>query len=234
MFARKISLMIALSIAALTLTSTASATTIATYTDLASWTAATSLLTSMNFEDGSLANSAVQFSELGGGLNAIAVIDTTISQYWNYGTFKAAGVTFHSIPLPSIHVHLSSPANSFAFNVFSSGSNGQTFGVNVNGTSFYTIATGLPNAGPSFFGFTSGTTVSDIDLTIPGGVLDTMAFVDNFRTGTALVTAPPADQTPEAATFLLIGSGLIGLMGLRKQIMKNKSALQVTPALSAC
>jgi len=230
MFRNNFRFLMVLSIVALALTvAPACATTIQTYTDLASWQAATSPLLFMDFENGSLGNAAVQFSGLNGG--SLYVQDTTAASWMNFGTGKAAAVIVQSLtPIPYIHIVLNTPVTAFALNAFTANPNALSFTVTYNGTSSYTVPT--PASGtPAFFGLTSDTLITSIDLTLQGPSVGTYELVDNFRTGTATA------QAPEAATFLLIGSGLIGIMALRKRIMKNRPErrpLQSDPVLSSC
>ena len=233
MFRNTYRFLIVLSVVVLALTvAPACATTITTYNNLASWQAATSPLLLMDFENGSLGNASVQFSGLGGG--SLFVQDTTAASWMNFGTGKAATVIVQSLtPIPYIHIVLNTPVTAFALNAFTANPNALSFTVTYNGTLSYTVPT--PASGtPAFFGLTSNTLITSIDLTLQGPSVGAYEFVDNFRTGTA--SAQDA-QAPEAATFLLIGSGLIGLMALRKRIMKNQldvRRLQNNPVLSSC
>jgi hypothetical protein len=234
MFGKKISLMIALSIAALTV-APASATTIATYTDLASWTAAASGTQLLNFENGCMTSClGVSFTGLSGTLG---IQDTNIYSWMNFGTNKAAYINTNSSLTPNIHIELATPVTAFGLNIFSANPNGLGFVINFLSAPYVlTTTNGSPNSTPNstFFGATSDTPFNSIDVKLLGAQAGAYEFIDNFQFGTALVTAPPADPAPEAATFLLIGSGLIGLMGLRNRIMKNKTVLQSNSALNAC
>ncbi len=233
MFGKTISFMIALSIAALTV-APASATTIATYTDLASWTAASSGIQLLNFENGCLTSClGVSFAGLGGGgAGTLGIQDTTGISWMNFGTGKAAYINTNTASTPIIHIVLPTSVTSFGFNLFTANPNALAFTINTLSSTFNVATNPTPTA--AFFGATSDTPFNRIDVKLLGAPVGTYEFIDNFQFGTALVTAPPVDPTPEAATFLLIGSGLIGLMGLRKRIMKNKTVLQSNPVLSAC
>jgi threonine dehydrogenase-like Zn-dependent dehydrogenase len=72
-------------------------------------------------------------------------------------------------------------------------------------------------------GVTSDTPIASLDLTLQGSTFngDSVALVDNFQFGNA---AQDMSQAPEAATFLLIGSGLIGIAILKKWIGRKGSA----------
>ena len=87
MFGKKFGLLAVLSIAALTLTvAPVSATSITTYTDLATWTAASSGTQLIDFENGALGANGVSFTGLSGSLG---VFDTSLYTWMNYGTYKA-------------------------------------------------------------------------------------------------------------------------------------------------
>jgi hypothetical protein len=232
MFGKKISLMIALGIAALALTgATASATTIARYDDLASWQAVVSPGAQLvNFENGCLTNCfGASFTGLTG---TIGIYDTTAASWINFGTGKAAFINTNSAATPTIRILLPTLVTAFGFNLFTANPNALTFTINTLSNTFSVNTNPTPT--PAFFGATSDTAFNFVDVTLSGAPAGAFELIDNFQFGTALVAAPPADPTPEAATFLLIGSGLIGLMGLRKRIMKNKTGLQSNPVLSAC
>jgi hypothetical protein len=227
MFGKKISLMIALSIAALTV-APASATTIATYTDLASWTAAASGTQLLNFENGCL-TSCLGVSFIGlGGAGTIGIYDTTTASWINFGTGKAAFINTNSAT--TIRIVVPTMVTAFGFNLFSANPNSLNFTISTLSSTFNVTTNPTPT--PAFFGGTSDTPFNTIDVKLAGTPASAYALIDNFQFGTA--AAPAIDPAPEAATFLLIGSGLIGLMGLRNRIMKNKTVLQSNSALNAC
>lgn len=209
MFGKNFSYLIVAGIAAVTMTvAPASATTITTYSTLASWQAMTSGATFMDFENGSLA----QFSGLGGG-TAIAIQDTNQYSWMNFGTNKAAFINLNSpTTMPYIRIAPSSSVTAFALNIFSANPNALTFSVSVNSGTPFTVSTNAIGNPPGFIGVTSDTPITSIDLMLQNVASNSGAyeFVDNFRTA-------QADQTPEVATLLLIGSGLVGMMAIRKR-----------------
>ena len=85
-------------------------------------------------------------------------------------------------------------------------------------TSYWATAMGVsPQAAgvqPSFWGITSDTPVTWIDIASSDGTV----VVDNFDFGTANPITPPTDngQAPEGATMVLIGTGLAALRLLGK------------------
>jgi hypothetical protein len=124
--------------------------------------------------------------------------------------------------LPYIQISLPTPVTAFGMDLFTASPSGYSYTVTVAGTP-YTVATnpvsGTPPSTPAFWGVTSDTGISTITLTLQNTVYNgsTYAFLGDFEFGTA------ADaQAPEAATFLLIGSGLIGIIALKKRIKTDR------------
>src|SRR5713226_9769447 len=142
MFRNNFRFLIVLSIVAPALTvAPACATTITTYTSFASWQAVSSGVTLINFEDGSLTDAGVQFL----GMNStIAMQDTSVYSWMNFGTGKAAFVNMNNnSTLPFIRIVLPSPVTAFALNVFSANPNALSFTISLLSipTSVTTFAT---------------------------------------------------------------------------------------------
>jgi len=208
-----------------------------TYTDQASFNAATTGDQTDDFETLTPGtpityyNSAAGVTQNGNGVQFIGynssgspylqAIDTTYAAwaaYYDFGTGVALAQLMDrpnsGSPLPYIQVVFSTPVTAFGSNLFTAGPGGLNFAITVLGTQ-YTVATNsLPNA-PTFWGVTSDTPISTVNFTLQGSVYNggTHEFIDNFEFGTAQATGGVSDpsDTPEAATFLLIGSGLLGL-----------------------
>jgi hypothetical protein len=96
----------------------------------------------------------------------------------------------------------------FSINLLSS-PYGQTYTVSTLSTPF-TVPTSSSQP-PTFFGITSDTAFTSVNLAVPAGT--TYAIFDNFQWGTADVGNP----VPEAGTFLLIGTGLMGFAVFRRK-----------------
>jgi len=210
---------IILGIVSLTLTvAPACATTITTYNSLSNWLAAVASGPQLiDFENGCLTNClGASFTGLSG---TIGIQDTNVYTWMNFGTNKAAFINPNSTSTPSIRIVLGTPVTAFGLNLFSANPNGLGFAINFFSTPFALPTTnGSPNGTPNstFFGVTSDTPFTTIDVSLslpPAGAYE---LIDNVRFGTSQI-----DQAPEAATFLLIGSGLIGMMALRKRIMQS-------------
>lgn len=218
--------------------------TVTTYNNLAAWQAATSGDTTDNFESLTPGTPITYYNTATGvsndpnvdfigysssGSPYLEAIDTTYagwSAFYNFGTGVAIAELMDrpnsGSPLPYIHVVFSSPVTAFGTNLFTGSPNALSFAITVLGTQ-YTVATN-PLPTPAFWGVTSDTPISFADFTLNGTAFNggSQAFLDNFTYGTATVQT---DATPEAATLLLIGSGLIGLAWLRK-----RTAASVGPA----
>ena len=206
-------------------------TTITTYSSLTNWQGATSSYQTINFEGLTPPNTStpypsgvspngtgVQFIGISGS-TSIQVIDTNLSPFYNFGTNDALMEDMNRAnsgsPLPYIHIVLSSAITALGMDLFSVSPAGDSFTITVAGNQ-YTVATN-PNPDTAFWGITSDTAITSVDLTLQGTTFNgsSHALLDNFRFGAA-GGAGNMSEAPEAGTYLLIGSGLIGLMLLRK------------------
>ena len=247
---RNFRVLILLALAALTWNITpAYSTTLTTYTSSASWQGATSGVQMDNFEGLAPAGGSTLFTGPNGvssdpnvdftgyswsGSPYIQVIDTTASTWYNFGTGDALLEPMdrpNGSPLPYIHVVFLAPVTAFGADLFTSSPSGLSYAVTVYGASNTQLATpytattnALPNT--AFWGVTSDTPIWSVDFTVQGTTFNggSYAFLDNFRYGAAQTQGPPPGDTPEAATMLLIGSGLIGLAYLRKRTKPLQTA----------
>jgi hypothetical protein len=191
-------------------------TTITSYSSSATWLAATNGVTTDTFEglapSGSYAmypsgifQNGVEFIGISG---STGVADTSSGPFsWaNYGTNDAGFVTGTT----GVTITLPGPVTAFGINLFASPA-GTTYTVSTLSTPF-TVPTAT-TAPPTFFGVTSDTPFSTVSLSIPSGT--TYAFFDNFSFGTA--QAGQTGQVPEAGTFFLIGTGLVGFAVFRNK-----------------
>jgi hypothetical protein len=207
------------------------AITLTTYTDVGSFDAATSGDTTVSlsgldgsygtFQGLSTADPNVQFIGIAGGGYALAVINT--SGYGWTGTADALDQTEYPGNTYYIQVKFSTPVTAFSTNLFTGNPNAVSFGVTLFGASTqlaapFTATTNLQPT-PAFWGVTSDTPIYSADFALQGPSSGgTNAFLDNFTYGTASAQAPPPPAVPEAATMLLIGSGLLGLALLAKKM----------------
>ncbi len=195
--------------------------TITTYSDSASWLAATTGDQLDDFEGyapsgnyttypGGIFQNGVEFIGLSG---TTGVMDTTMAPYHNFGTGDAGFVTGGT----DVRITLSSPVTAFAINLFTNPPN-LTYTVTTLSTPFSVPTFAAPT--PAFFGITSDTAFSTIDLGVPTG--STYAFFDNFQWGTAQAGQQGQGQVPEAGTFLMIGTGLMGFAVFRRKVRQPR------------
>ncbi len=220
----------------------AHATTITTYNNAATWeTATTAGYQTVTFEGltapgtvtdyytaAGVSNSGVEFiGYSSGGVSDIQVIDTSISSYYNDDTGDALLQTMNrpnsSSPLPYINIVLPANVTALGMDLWTSSSPAMSYSITVAGNT-YTVPTVGGNT-VAFWGLTSDTPITSIQLTVPSSTptSGTNAFLDNFSFG----AADEMSAAPEAGTYLLIGSGLIGLVILRKRLKPGKTAAGV-------
>jgi hypothetical protein len=209
----------------------ARACTITTYSDLASWQNASSVLQTVNFEGLAPSNSSTTYNSQTGvtsggvefigytstGSSWIQVIDTNFNLYYNFGSNDALRQSMDrsssNAPLPYIHIVLPVNVSSFGMDLFTVSPSALSYTITVGGTQYTVPTANRPTE--TFWGITSDTPVASFDLTVQGTTYNgaTSALLDDFRYGTA---GQSMTEAPEATTFLLIGSGLIGIAVLRK------------------
>ncbi len=99
----------------------------------------------------------------------------------------------------------------FGVNLMTTGYAGQSFKITLSDGESFTAPT-FANPTPGFFGLTASAAITYIDFTLSGAPSGTSMLLDNFEIGTV-----GASPTPEAASFAMIGSGLIALTILRRR-----------------
>lgn len=205
-----------------------------TYNDVTSWLSATTGDTNISFTAtaGSFNDYSTSTGLVMSGVHFIGYISptsyqlTTVDQmfaapYFDFGTGgslrgpmydRAANATF----LPYIHVTLPSNVTAFATNLMTASPNAVPFKVTLADGESFSVATGnRPTT--AFFGLTADAAISYVDFALPTAANNagTSGLLKNFQFGTSGATPPPAD-TPEAATLILIGTGLVFFRSFRK------------------
>jgi hypothetical protein len=211
-------------------------TTITTYTSLATWQAATSAgYQTVTFTGLAPAGSSSDYYSASGvtadgvefigysstGASDIQVVDTSALSWYNDGTgdalLQGASPASNGAPLPYINIVLPANVTAFGMDLWTTNNPAMSYSITVAGNT-YTVPTLAGNT-EAFWGITSDTPVSSLQLSVPTATVSssTEALVDNFSFGASDLTA-----APEAGTYLLIGSGLIGFVLLRKRLTSGK------------
>jgi hypothetical protein len=211
-------------------------TTITTYSSQASWLAATApgsqTVTftglapnggaSNYFTASGVTSSGVEFIGYNSaGTSDIQVIDTSAFSWYNDGSgdalLQSASPSNSTAPLPYINIVLPANITSLGMDLWTTNSPGMSYSITVDGNQ-YTVPTVAQNT-ETFWGLTSDTAITSLQLNVPAATPDTgtEALLDNFSFGAADMSA-----APEAGTYLLIGTGLIGLVILRKRLKPAK------------
>ncbi len=211
-------------------------TTITTYNDPASWQAATSpgyqtvtfegltppgMQTFYNGPTGVAASGVDFIGYNSGGTSDIQVVDTSAVSWYNDGSgdalLQSVSPPNLGSPLPYINIVLPANITSLGLDLWTASSPGMSYSITVAGNQ-YTVPT-LTGYTEAFWGITSDTPITSLQFTVPGSTPSsgTEALLDNFSFGASDLTA-----APEAGTYLLIGSGLIGFVLLRKRLSSEK------------
>jgi len=190
--------------------------TITTYTSSASWLAATTGDQLDNFEGlgtpgtftvtGPIFQNGVEFVGLSG---STGIADTTTFSWSNFGTGEAGFVAFGT----NVQITIPTPVTAFSINLFTNPA-ATTYTVTALSTPFTVPTFAVPT--PAFFGLTSDTSFNSVNLQVPSGT--SYAFFDNFEWGTAQTGG--GSQVPEAGTFLMIGTGLVGFAIFRHKVRR--------------
>ena len=216
-------------------------TTITTYSSLSGWQAATNAgYQTVAFTGLAPSGSSETYSSATGvtadgvnfigytsaGQSDVQVIDTSAYSYYNWGTGDALIQSLSrpnaGSPLPYINIVLPANVTSLSLDLWTTNNPGMSYSITVAGNT-YTVPTVGGNT-ETFWGITSDTPITSIQLDIPSATASssTEALLDNFSFGASDLSA-----APEAGTYLLIGSGLIGLVVLRKRLKPGKPTAEL-------
>lgn len=187
--------------------------TITTYSTLADWQAIVSDSQLIDFEGlapaggntgypSGLTVNGVEFIGLSG--TTFGVWDTNNNSAFNFGSNEAAYAFATS---PDVQITLPAGVTAFGIDLFSAVAP-VTYKVSFLGNQ-YTVPT-YSKPTRAFFGAKSDTAISTVELTLQGSNPNYYSFFDNFRF-----------DVPEANTYLLIGSGLVGLALLKRRMNRR-------------
>jgi PEP-CTERM motif len=219
-------------------------TTITTYGDAASWQAATTAgYQTVTFEGLTAPGTDTYFTGPTGvtvsgvefigvtssGGSSVQVIDTSAFPWYNDGSGDAllqdTDRANSSSPIPYINIVLPANITALGMNLFSTSPQALSYSITVDGIPYTVPTFNQPTL--AFWGITSDTPLSSLQLALQGTTYNSSSheLIDNFSFGTAVDGgSEDPSPTPEAGTYLLIGSGLIGLVAIRKRLKPDKTA----------
>jgi hypothetical protein len=221
----------------LLIASFASATVLQTYDSRPSWEAATTGRIDIDFESLSLPGGyAVYGTSAGlttGGVTFVGVLD------WNsfylvalnppsgvpedMGSGKVL-VAADYRATSYLNIILPAAATSFGIDLKTAYPAGIGFRIRLEGVEIGSAIT--TSTGPTFFGITSDTPFSQIAIRLDGATANnTVGVFDNFAYGAAGTSGGggtgsdpgPTEETPEAATMLMLGSGLLMMRWVKRR-----------------
>jgi hypothetical protein len=192
-----------------------------TFTTQAAWAAVSLGLTTIPFSSTfygtSLALSGATFTT--SASDPFFVMDTTGSSYWGYGTGLAIEVPSNNLQ-PILQVALPAGTTSFGLNLTTVSPYNDSLTVTVNGVSYNITSFSPTGGGFAFFGATFDAPITSFAVASTTGdylFADNVSFGTNDDPGPGGTGGPPS-ATPEAATLLMIGSGLIGMRMMNKRM----------------
>jgi hypothetical protein len=216
-------------------------TTITTYSDPATWQAATSTgYQTVTFEGLTPPGTATPYYNSTGvtasgvdfigynssGVSDVQVVDTSTVSWYDWGTGDALIQSLNrpssSSPLPYIDIVLPANITSLGLDLFTNSPQALSYTITVAGNQYTVPSFSQPTL--AFWGITSDTPITSIQVTLAGTTFNggSNELLDNFSFGASDLTA-----APEAGTYLLIGSGLIGLVLLRKRLVSSKAKAEL-------
>ncbi len=198
------------------------------FVDLATWEAATTGRVDIDFASLGLGVDGFTDYSTSGGLTTggATFIGNTGSApaYWLYANNPAlgGGIDYESGTLlklewsPTAYLAINLPASTFSFGVdlMSAFPEAGSFHLQVDSESLSTVTT-QTRPGRTFYGVTTDTQITQIRIYFDSGVNGAVGLYDNFAYGAAGGGPPP--ETPEVATLLSVGSGLIALRWMRRR-----------------
>jgi len=215
---------------ALAAVSPASATAINTYSDYASWAAATAGLTTIDFSTTALGTygynalslQGVQFNPV--TYSSFTVADPDLSWWSDFGGGNAIQVYSAISPEAILLINLPTAVTSLGINLATWNNNGVPgqFSITINGGTPQIVSTFEGPSGPTqppgqfgFFGTTFDSSISTVQITALGP-----AGIENIIDDISFGTYNPVDQSPmpEGTSLLMIGSGLVGMRIMSKKV----------------
>jgi hypothetical protein len=217
-----------LSISLLALAMVSSATVV-TYTSRATWEAASSGITNVDLESLGLATNG--YADYGtasglttGGLSFVGVLDPSTYYLWAYHPPTGNDQDYESQTIlrgpeyrttSYLRITLPTATTAFGLELMTVFPGAQNFRILLDGTDIGFAVTTASRPTRTFFGFTSTTAVSELRIALDSGTVNTtQGIFDNFAYGAG---EPPPGETPEVATLLGVGSGLVMMRWIRRR-----------------
>ena len=122
-----------------------------------------------------------------------------------------------------LSVTLPSGATSFGLDLMTAYPQAQSFTIQLDSIDVGLVITTQARPTRTFFGVTTDAPISQVRITLNSGVINqTQGLFDNFAYGAAGTsggggTTDPSGDTPEVATMLCVGSGLMAMRLLRRR-----------------
>ena len=225
----------------LSLASLASATVLQIYDSRANWEAATTGQANVDFAALGLAVGGYTSYSTSGGLSlgGLTFVGVESSGYWLYAVNPTAGSDqdFGSSTVIKtqygasayLAITLPSATTSFGVDLMTAFPDAQTFRIELDSVDLRVdLFSTAARPTRTFVGVTTDTAISQVRIYLTSGNSGTVALFDNFGYGAAGSSGgggdPPGD-TPEIATMLCVGSGLIAFRwARRRQVLTSAAA----------
>ena len=221
----------------LSLASLASATVLQIYDSRANWEAATTGRTDVDLEGLSLPLGYASYSTSGGlSLGGLTFVGVESSGYWLYAINPTAGDAqdFGSSTILKtqygasayLAITLPSATTSFGVDLMTAFPDAQTFRIELDSVDLGVVFSTGARPTRTFVGVTTDTAISQVRIYLTSGNSGTVALYDNFGYGAAGSGGGGGpEETPEIATMLCVGSGLIALRwARRRQVLTSAAA----------
>ena len=196
--------------------------------DRAVWEAANPLFTNIDFESSApgaynsgLTVGAVQLRGLTGDTDTLWVADPVEYPDYNFGSGRVVQGPYY---FPTgftreIQITLPGGVTTFGLDLMAMNSGPETYTVALSTGEQWTGIPTLASPGRAFFGVVSDVPISMAHVIISSGLAaETYPVIDNVSYGVAGGTGGPGpEETPEAATMLLVGAGLIFICRIRRR-----------------
>ena len=220
----------------LSLASLASATVLQIYSSRGTWEAATTGRSDVDLEALGLAVGGFTSYSTSGGLTlgGLTFMGVESSSYWLYAINPTAGSDqdFGSSTVLKtqygasayLAITLPSSTTSFGLDLMTAFPEAQTFRIELDSVDLGVVFSTAARPTRTFVGVTTDTAISQVRIILNSGNSATVALTDNFAYGAAGSGGGGPEETPEIATMICVGSGLIALRWARRRQVLTSAA----------